>query len=132
MTIKWLSKLQRAIFGAAPSARAESDSKAWLNDLRQDELSLGAAMRRGEHVTRAPGVLNSSTGAVQHHHSAVARSAAGPSTAATADETATSIALGLSTGNPAAGVAAGSLAGGMVGASLHSSLEPEAPRNADL
>jgi hypothetical protein len=58
MTIKWLSKLRRAIFGPAPSAPAESDSKVWLNNLRQDELSLGAAMRRGEHGTRAPGVLN--------------------------------------------------------------------------
>ena len=111
---------------------AEADAKSYLNALRQNELSVGAAMRRGEQVPGAPGQTRSSKSARPGPHApAPARSTSSSSATghtkmeSTTDERedfAMSMAVGMATGSALAGFAAGgSFAGGAVGVALDNS-----------
>lgn len=121
---KWIGKLwQRDL--AAPPQRSEAEAKSYLNSLRENELSVGAAMRCGEHVTRALGQTRAAAATSgpaltpQNLHSGVANPVKQADAADSGEDFGTSLAIGMATGSGAVGyVAGGALAGGFIGAAM--------------
>lgn len=113
-------------FGAAESA-ANAAARERLQALREDELSVGASMRRGGPVSQAPGQLRSSTRVVK------ARGQHGPATTdagsdASPGDFATSSVTAAATGSAVLGYAiGGSLFGAAAGALVHNALTDCAP-----
>jgi hypothetical protein len=123
----WLKR----IFGSAPPPPAISagmrntKAKEFLADLRENELSVGAALRRGESVRTAPGQVSSVTSNIaavpQQREFKISRNSA-PDSAdnSPTEDVATSMAVGAATGSAMLGYAVGgSIVGGMVGAALN-------------
>lgn len=119
--LKWIERFGRRKERTSPQ-RSEADANSYLNNLRENELSLGASTRRGEHLLKAPGQTRAATVTSVH---APTRPGLPPTTvphptSAHADDGGdfgTSMAIAMATGNGAIGYAAGgSLAGGFIGA----------------
>ena len=130
-TIKaWLG--MRA-FGKEAPASVDTSAKARLQALREAELSVGAEMRRGVRVARAPGQLVGGASAAppqSHRHLQVVNAPVGPERRPSwsNQEFGVSEAIGAATGSAIAGyVVGGSIAGGLVGESLIG-LSHEPPR----
>jgi hypothetical protein len=118
---------------ADPEAR-NAESKRFLNELRQNELSIFAAMRRGEPVNAAPRQsliattrsqpLRPTPLRVEGVSPSVAPTKATGSTAVPDVDLATSLVIGTGTSSALVGaVAGGSIAGGLVGAALGAATE---------
>lgn len=137
----------RSFFGfACPVSREvcgrdeleEDLARRRLQSLREQELSLGAHLRRGAPVSRGPGQVFSEKGRLEPVRQAAVTSAtrdalgssdrssrSGDGTAGSDNSSgdfATSMAMGAATGDAALGyLMGGSIAGGLVGASLSDS-----------
>jgi hypothetical protein len=113
--------------GGRPARNTEA--KAYLDQYRRDELSIAAAFRRGEAVTRAPGATTGAsavkTGERPHEprKSTAARDADGTrSSSEQTEDFGTSFAYAEATGSAAIGfLAGGSLTGAVLGAEVAAS-----------
>jgi len=114
----------KAFFGPSVDLGAAANAAAHqrLQELREAELSVGAEMRRGIVVTRAPGQIRNTAAAPEQ---APFRQPTMPSPAApgsprpTGEDGALSLVTSATTGSVGAGyVLGGSLTGALVGASL--------------
>jgi hypothetical protein len=120
--LKWIGRLWRRKQAVAPQ-RSEADATRYLNDLRENELSLGAALRRGDKVTTAPGQTKAAM--AKATAPVMARPTSQPTAGYHATETqaskpgedfAASMTIGMATGSAGAGyLAGGSITGGMIG-----------------
>ncbi len=99
---------------------SEANSKEFLNRLREDELSLGAALRRGDRVGAAPGQTSGARPVPAAARAPAQRRESNTRETvedAGKEDFALSMAVGMATGSAAMGyVVGGSLTGGVVGA----------------
>ncbi len=124
--LSWLKRIWSSPQQSTISAKVrDAEAKRFLANLRENELSVGAAFRRGDSVSTAPGQVTSVPAAIVtsegHAKQGASRSSQlGFSDYAPTEDFATSMVIGAGTGNASAGYLAGSsLLGGMVGATLH-------------
>jgi hypothetical protein len=97
---RWLDRRQEK---PTTGAEANTDAKRRLDDFRQNELSLGAAMRRGERIDVAPGQLwsgsTASDTAIQSQCASVMhRGASSPEALSTGVPMVAAFSIALSTG----------------------------------
>ena len=118
-----------------PDAKRNADAKTYLDDFRQNELSVGAALRRGEVVDHAPGQAGGARATALERSRerraervdslrAPCRPAGRPesSSSSSSENFGLSMVVGEATGNAMAGYAVGgSLTGGLIGAELSAS-----------
>jgi hypothetical protein len=127
-----LKSLFRPAKPAMPGSECRSDADALarqqLQALRESELSVGAHLRQGRPVSRAPGQASGGMHGTQPAASRPVTSLPGQASAGSpggsgqsVEDFGLSMVMGAATGNALAGYAAGgSIAGGVVGASLSS------------
>jgi hypothetical protein len=132
--LNWIKQLLRKE-SVELRQRREIEARSYLADLRANELSVGAAMRRGEPVSKAPGQTGNSK-AVDHRQQVarpkLAARSSGGTKAGTGqndsrqEDVATSLNVGMATGSASAGyVAGGSALGGVVGETIAQQLNDD-------
>lgn len=123
----WLKKIWRRKQPTVSGDAREVEATQFLANLRENELSVGAALRRGEAISAAPGQVFSGesasvTSTPQRAHKGVC-SPPQDATYTVPTDLATSMVVGAATGSAMLGYAAGgSLAGGMIGAALNDTI----------
>lgn len=110
-------------------AAQEASAKEFLQALRENELSVGADMRRGKHSARAPGQTRGGDPALKPPYVKPTQNIGSPESGSASptppqEDFALSATVGLTSGSAVLGYAAGgSLLGGIVGQSL-SDIDP--------
>lgn len=121
----WLKKIWRRKQPTFSGDAREVEAKQFLDNLRENELSVGAALRRGEAISAAPGqVFSVESASVTRTPQCAQKSVSSPPQDAAytvpTEDLATLMVVGAATGSAMLGYAAGgSLAGGMIGAALN-------------
>lgn len=125
MIANFFASLKRKIGIFSVNRVPEDEAKKYLNNLREQELSVGAAFRRGEVVNSAPGQLRSDKEEQTAKRNKIVPAAKTDSAYSEKPESnelgfATSLAVTMATDSPILGYAAGgSLSGAAVGAILN-------------
>ncbi len=112
----------------ASSVGDNDDAKQYLNRLREQELSAGASLRRGEILNRAPGQASGSAYPSRVQQGTPAPSSQGqyrqPEQDTSTEDFATSFVVAEATGSALAGYAVGgSVAGAITGEAVSKSLD---------
>lgn len=124
----WLKKILRRKQPTVCGDARDVEAKQFLANLRENELSVGAALRRGEAINTAPrqvfsGESASVTRTPQRAHKSVCSPPQDATYTVPSEDLATSMVVGAATGSAMLGYAAGgSLAGGMIGAGLNDTI----------
>ena len=117
------AKLKQLLGLFSVNRKSDDEAKKYLNDLRERELSVGAAFQRGEAVNTAPGQIRSDVNMVVIKNQAIPAAKNESALGGKKDDHdlafATSLAVTMATDSPILGYAAGgSFSGAAVGAIL--------------
>lgn len=132
--LNWLKRIWCFAQPAASADARNADAKKFLEELRENELSVGAAFRRGETVKTAPGQATAGDACKVMNAGRVVRQ--GPQNSRSAQPDAggeadtedfpKSMVIGAATGSAmamAGYAASGSLSGGLIGSALDNSAD---------